>query len=128
MRRITVIPGDGIGPEVIEQALPILDALGLDLSFDILDQVNADTYLATGTALSDADFERVRTSDGLLFGAIGDPRVATTEYGRGVLLRLRFELELYVNQRPATLLHPRLSPLREDAPRDIDCVIVRENT
>jgi len=128
MRRITVIPGDGIGPEVTEQAQRTLDGLGLDLSFDVLDHVNADTYLRTGTALSDADFERVRTSDGLLFGAIGDPRVTTTEYGRGVLLRLRFELELYVNHRPAVLLHPRLSPLWEGATREIDCVIVRENT
>ncbi|AGL19073.1 isocitrate/isopropylmalate dehydrogenase family protein [Actinoplanes sp. N902-109] len=128
MSRITVIPGDGIGPEVIEQALPCLDALGLGLTFDVLDHVNAGTYLATGTALTDTDFERVRSSAALLFGAIGDPRVTTTEYGRGVLLRLRFELELYVNQRPAQLLHPRLSPLREGPAREIDCVIVRENT
>jgi 3-isopropylmalate dehydrogenase len=128
MRNITVIPGDGIGPEVTQQALETLDALGLGLKFEILDHINADTFLRTGTAMSDNDFDRVRDSAAVLFGAIGDPRVATAEYGRGVLLRLRSGLDLFVNQRPARLLHPRLSPLRDGTPRDIDCVIVRENT
>jgi 3-isopropylmalate dehydrogenase len=93
-----------------------------------MDHINADTFLRTGTAMSDADFARVREAGLVLFGAIGDPRVAGTDYARSVLLRLRFDLDLYVNQRPARLLHPRLSPLREGTARDIDCVIVRENT
>ncbi|MEV0535392.1 isocitrate/isopropylmalate family dehydrogenase [Kitasatospora sp. NPDC050463] len=128
MSLITVVPGDGIGPEVTEQALALLDGFGLDLTFDVLDHVNADTFLATGTALSDDDLARIRRSSGTLLGAIGDARAAGTRYARDVLLRLRFELDLYANYRPATLLHDRLSPLRDPDRRAIDCVIVRENT
>ncbi|MFJ5269884.1 isocitrate/isopropylmalate dehydrogenase family protein [Streptomyces sp. NPDC088358] len=128
MSVIAVIPGDGIGPEVTEQALLTLDQLRLGLDFDVLDHVNADTFLRTGVALSDEDFERVRSSRSVLLGAIGDPRVGSPAYGRGVLLRLRFELDLYVNHRPAKLLHDRLSPLRADSARAVDCIVVRENT
>ncbi|MGH3700723.1 MAG: isocitrate/isopropylmalate dehydrogenase family protein [Pseudonocardiaceae bacterium] len=127
MSAITVVPGDGIGPEVIDQSLYVLDALELNLDFDVLDHVNADTYLRTGTALSDADVDRIRSSAGTLLGAVGDTRV-DANYARSVLLRLRFELDLYVNYRPATLLHDQLSPLRAQEHRAIDCVIVRENT
>jgi 3-isopropylmalate dehydrogenase len=128
VRSVTVIPGDGIGPEVIAQAVQTVEALDLGLKFDVLDHVNADTYLRTGVALSDADFERIRDSSATLLGAVGDPRITTSDYARSVLLRLRFDLELYINHRPATLLHDRLSPLRDPAKRGIDCVIVRENT
>ncbi|MGW2051698.1 isocitrate/isopropylmalate dehydrogenase family protein [Streptomyces sp. NPDC001858] len=128
MSVIAVVPGDGIGPEVIEQAMLTLDEFGLGLDFEVLDHVNADTFLRTGVALSDEDFERVRSSRSVLLGAIGDPRVSSPAYGRGVLLRLRFELDLYVNYRPAKLLHDRLSPLRAESARAVDCVVVRENT
>ena len=128
MTRITVIPGDGVGAEVTAEALATLEHLGLGLELDVLDHVNADTYLSTGTALSDADFERVRTSAGVLLGAVGDARVAGTDYARSVLLRMRHELDLYVNHRPAVLPHDRLSPLRDPARRNIDCVVIRENT
>ncbi|MEA2467647.1 MAG: 3-isopropylmalate dehydrogenase [Thermoleophilaceae bacterium] len=128
MATITAIPGDGVGPEVVGEALRTLEALSLDLDVDVLDHVNADTYLDTGTALSDDDFERVRSSAGTLLGAVGDARAAGTDYARSVLLRLRFDLDLYVNYRPAKLLHDRLSPLRSESDRPIDCVIVRENT
>ncbi|AFU00113.1 isocitrate/isopropylmalate dehydrogenase family protein [Nocardia brasiliensis] len=127
MTTIAVIPGDGIGPEVIDQAVRTVATLGLELDFDILDHINADTYLETGVALPDKDFDRVAGSDGILLGAVGDAR-ADAEYARGVLLRLRFELDLFVNYRPATLFHDRLSPLREQARRPIDCVVIRENT
>ncbi|MGW1183350.1 isocitrate/isopropylmalate dehydrogenase family protein [Streptomyces drozdowiczii] len=127
MTTITVIPGDGIGPEVTAQAVETLDALSLGLDIDVLDHVNADTYLQTGTALSDDDFARVRASASTLLGAVGDPR-ANTEYARQVLLRLRIEQDLYVNYRPAKLFHDRLSPLRREEHRAIDCVIIRENT
>ncbi len=127
MSTVAVIPGDGIGPEVTEQAVRTLAALDLGLDFDILDHVNADTYLATGIALSDSDFDRIAACDAALLGAVGDPR-ADMAYARGVLLRLRFDLDLYVNYRPATLYHDRLSPLREQARRPIDCLVIRENT
>ncbi|MGC4746979.1 isocitrate/isopropylmalate dehydrogenase family protein [Micromonospora sp. DT201] len=128
MTVITVIPGDGIGPEVTEQAVAVLDGMRLGLDFDVLSHVNADHFLATGVALSDRDFRRVAESRSTLLGAVGDPRVTSSEYARGVLLRLRFELDLYVNHRPARLFDSRLSPLRDAKARNIDCVIVRENT
>jgi 3-isopropylmalate dehydrogenase len=128
MEQIAVIPGDGVGPEVTEEAVHTLDALGLGLRFDVLDHINADTFLRTGVAMTDDDFERVKKAGSVLFGAIGDPRVTTPDYGAGVLLRLRRELDLYVNRRPAFLLDDRLSPLREPRHRPLDCVIVRENT
>jgi 3-isopropylmalate dehydrogenase len=128
MHRITVIPGDGIGREVTAEAVQTLAAFQLGLEFDVLDHINADTFLRTGVAMSGEDLERIATSRSALFGAVGDPRVRSSEYARGVLLRLRQELELYVNHRPARLLDPRLSPLRDEAAREIDCVIVRENT
>jgi len=128
MEPIVVIPGDGVGPEVTEEAVRTLDALGLGLRFDVLDHVNANTFLQTGVALGDDDVERVRKAGSVLFGAVGDARVETPEYGAGVLLRLRRELDLYVNHRPAFLLDDRLSPLREKRHRPLDCVIVRENT
>jgi 3-isopropylmalate dehydrogenase len=124
---VTVIPGDGIGPEVIDEALATVAALDLGIDLDVLDHVNAEAWLRTGVALSDEDFERVRASSGTLLGAVGDPRVGP-EYARGVLLRLRFELDLYVNFRPAKLFHDRLSPLRRPEHRAIDCVVIRENT
>jgi 3-isopropylmalate dehydrogenase len=125
---VAVLPGDGIGPEVTEQAMRVLDSLGLGLSFDVLDQVNAERYLRSGVALGDGDMARVLASGSVLLGAIGDPRVTDPGYARNVLLRLRFDLDLYVNHRPAVLLDDRLSPLRDPAHRPIDCVIVRENT
>ncbi|MGI8664449.1 MAG: isocitrate/isopropylmalate dehydrogenase family protein [Jatrophihabitans sp.] len=124
---ITVIPGDGVGPEVIEQALMVIEATGVGLQFAVFDDINADRYLATGVAMSQQEFEAVRASDSVLFGAIGDPRVRSTDYARSVLLRMRNELGLYVNLRPARLADDRLNPLR-DAHRRIDCLIVRENS
>ena len=128
MSSIAVVPGDGIGPEVVDEALRTLEALDLRLSFDVLDHVNAGTFLDTGTALSNEDFERVKASGCVLLGAIGDPRVRDPGYARGVLLRLRFELDLYVNLRPAKLFDDRLSPLRDASRRAIDLMVVRENT
>ncbi|MCP3820198.1 isocitrate/isopropylmalate dehydrogenase family protein [Streptomyces sp. A3M-1-3] len=128
MNRITVIPGDGIGPEVVEPALDILEALALGVQADVLDHVNAETYLRTGDALTEADLERIRSSRATLLGAVGDPRLSDTGYVRSVLSTLRVELDLYANYRPARLWHDRLSPLRDKTRRAIDCVIVRENT
>jgi 3-isopropylmalate dehydrogenase len=127
-RRIGVVPGDGIGPEVVDEALRVLECLDAGLEFDVLPHINAETFLNTGTAMSDEDVRRVRAAGLVLFGAVGSPRVRTPSYARGVLLRLRTELDLYVNYRPAVLLHDRLSPLRDPGRRAIDCVVVRENT
>jgi 3-isopropylmalate dehydrogenase len=95
-RRIAVLPGDGIGPEVVAAALETLDP-----AYDVVHiDVGAERYLRTGTLLDQSDLEMIKSSDALLFGAIGDPRVPDGILERGVLLRLRKELDLYVNLRP----------------------------
>ncbi|MGV4981615.1 isocitrate/isopropylmalate dehydrogenase family protein [Streptomyces sp. NRAIS4] len=128
MDSITVIPGDGVGPEVVESALQVLDALGTGLSVDVLDHVDANRYRREGQALSEADLSRVSAGSAVLLGAIGQPDLEETDYVRGVLLRLRHSFDLYANCRPVRLWHDRLSPLRDPARRMLDCVIVRENT
>ncbi|GHJ11332.1 3-isopropylmalate dehydrogenase [Micromonospora humidisoli] len=128
MTVIAVVPGDGIGPEVTDEAVKVLDEMQLGLDFDHLDAVNATTFQTTGTGLSSSDFERIRSARSVLFGAIGAPGINNSEYGRGVLIKMRFALDLYVNHRPAFLWDARLSPLRDDRRRNVDCVIVRENS
>ncbi|MFI6757533.1 isocitrate/isopropylmalate dehydrogenase family protein [Micromonospora sp. NPDC050417] len=128
MTLVAVVPGDGIGPEVTAEAVQLLTEMQLGLEFDVLDHINADTYLATGESLSAGDLDRIGRAGSVLFGAVGDPRVRTPDYARGVLLRLRFELDLYVNHRPSFLWDERLSPLRDARRRHVDCVIVRENS
>ena len=126
-----MIPGDGIGPEVVDAALgPIERAAtkhGLTLELERL-PYGADHYLKTGEALPDEAFRHLRDdADAILLGAIGDPRVPGNEHARDILLGLRFRLDLYVNFRPVTLLHPDLTPLRGND-RRIDFAIFRENT
>src|SRR5213596_184609 len=130
-RRIAVIAGDGIGPEVIDAALgPIERAAakhGVPLELERL-PYGADHYLKTRETLPDRAFHHLRDdADAILLGAIGDPRVPGNEHARDILLGLRFRLDLYVNFRPVTLLHPDLTPLRGNG-RRIDFVIFRENT
>nr|QEO73794.1 hypothetical protein [uncultured bacterium] len=127
-QRIAVVPGDGIGPEVVDEAMLTMDCLGLGFEFDVLDHVNAGSFLRRGATLSEQDMDRIRAAGTVLFGAVGDPRVTSPDYARGVLLRLRFELDLYVNLRPVWTIQHRLSPLRDPGSRVLDCVIVRENT
>ena len=107
--KVTVVPGDGIGPEVIA---PALETLPSDVETTVVD-LSADRYLETGDLLTEADLKAIGDSDALLFGAIGDPRVPDGILERGVLLALRRELDLYVNLRPFPTL---------------GLVIVRENT
>ncbi|HXJ31248.1 MAG TPA: isocitrate/isopropylmalate family dehydrogenase [Gemmatimonadales bacterium] len=128
--RIAVIAGDGIGPEVIDAAIPVIEkaaaAHGVSIRWERL-PYSADHYLKTGETLPDPAFNHLRDDvDAILLGAIGDPRVPGNEHARDILLGLRFRLDLYINFRPVQLLHPDLSPLR--APQGIDFVIFRENT
>src|SRR3989475_990127 len=128
--RIAVIAGDGIGPEVIEAAIPILDRVaakhGFSLAWERL-PYSADHYLKTRETLPDAAFQHLRDDvDAIFLGALGDPRVPGNEHARDILLGLRIRLDLYVNFRPVRLLHADLCPLRPDRP--IDFVIFRENT
>ena len=131
---IAVIGGDGIGPEVIEAALPILETAASkqnsQLQWDRL-PYGAEHFLKTEETLPEAAFEKIRdTADAVFLGALGDPRVPGNEHARDILLGLRFKLDLYVNFRPCVLIHPDLCPLKEgpDGPLDIDFVIFRENT
>jgi len=128
--RIAVIAGDGIGPEVIEAAIPILERVaakqGFSLAWERL-PYSADHYLRTKETLPDTAFRHLRDDiDAIFLGALGDPRVPGNEHARDILLGLRFKLDLYVNFRPVELLHPDLTPLRNSTP--IDFVIFRENT
>lgn len=134
---IAIIAGDGIGPEVIEAALPVIEAAArteeLTLEVEHL-PYSADHFLRTGETLPDEAFEHLRDDvDGILVGALGDPRVPGNDHARDILLGLRFRLDLYINYRPTRLFHPKLSPLRADRRNDggstaIDFVIFRENT
>lgn len=127
---VAVIAGDGIGPEVIEAAVPVLERAasrdGVRLDWERL-PYSADHYLRTGETLPDHAFVHLRDDvDAIFLGAIGDPRVPGNEHARDILLGLRFRLDLYINYRPVQLLHPDLTPLKADG--RIDFVIFRENT
>ena len=128
---VAVIPGDGIGPEVIDAAIPILDRAAARHEFTLLWErlpFSADHYLKTKETLPDSAFQHLRDDvDAIFLGALGDPRVPGNEHARDILLGLRFKLDLYVNFRPVVLLHPDLTPLRLVQP-PIDFVIFRENT
>ena len=125
-RHIAVVPGDGAGKEVVPEAVKVLRAVGADIEFEDFD-IGADRYLQTGAALDDATFAQLREADSILFGAVGDPRV-DEHYAASVLLRLRFEMDLWANLRPARLYDDRLSPLRDEKLRQVDLLVVRENT
>jgi 3-isopropylmalate dehydrogenase len=127
--RIAVLPGDGIGPEVIAEGRRVLAATaahhGLQIDFVDYD-IGADRYLRSGDILPESVFAELKQADAIYLGAIGDPRVQDPHYAAGILLRLRFELDLWVNLRPARLLAPYLTPLK--GVEVIDLVVVRENT
>jgi 3-isopropylmalate dehydrogenase len=130
--RIAVIPGDGIGKEVIPEAVALLQLVasrrGLALDLWHLD-LGADRYLRDGTTLPREVFDEIRdTCDGILLGAMGDPRVPSNDHARDILFGFRFGLELYANVRPVRCLDDRLSPLKSFGARDIDFVVFRENT
>ncbi|SEU29257.1 isocitrate/isopropylmalate dehydrogenase family protein [Stigmatella erecta] len=132
MARIAVIPGDGVGAEVMAPTLRILQALdvseGLGLVFDTFD-FGAERYLETGVGLPPGQLETFRREyDAILLGAIGDARVPDGAHAREILLGLRFGLDLYINFRPCRLYAESLSPLKGQREGQIDFVVFRENT
>jgi len=130
MQKIGVIPGDGIGPEVIAEARKVLDAAVEKRSLTIEYEefpLGAGHYLKTGEILSDETLQRLSKKDALLLGAMGDPRVKPGVLEKGVLLRLRFHFDQYVNLRPVKLLDGIPCPLAGDH-RKIDMQFIRENT
>ncbi len=128
--RLAVIPGDGIGQEVTAEALKVLEAASPVKFEQTRYDLGAERYLATGEVLPDSVLDEIRQHDAILLGAVGgkpgDPNLPPGILERGLLLRLRFELDHYVNLRPSRLFPGARSPLAE--PGDIDFVVVREGT
>src|SRR5215210_7392575 len=123
--RLAVIGGDGIGPEVVAEGLKVLDAaVGSELKVETVDyDLGARRWHATGETLPDSVLEELRGHDAILLGAVGDPTVPSGVLERGLLLRLRFELDHHVNLRPGRLYPGVKSPLAGDP--EIDFVVVR---
>jgi 3-isopropylmalate dehydrogenase len=128
MPRIAVLPGDGIGHEVLEQGLRVLGAVAPDLDYETFD-LGAERYLRDGTTMPPDVMARWREEfDAVYLGALGDPRVPSNVHARDILLGARFQLDLYINFRPVRLLDPRYCPLKDKRPEDVDFVVFRENT
>ena len=131
--KLAVIPGDGIGPEVVTEAVKVLDAVtaASDVTFEKTPfSLGAGRYLETGDTLTDDDLSAIAGHDAILLGAVGgvpgDPRLKDANIERGLLLKLRFELDHYVNLRPSKLYPGSSGPLAD--PGEIDFVVVREGT
>jgi 3-isopropylmalate dehydrogenase len=127
-KRIAVISGDGIGQEVIPEATNAILATGAPVEFEYFDW-GADRYLADGITVPRDGFQTLgREFDAILVGAFGDPRVPSNIHAKEILLGMRFQMDLYANLRPVRLLDPDLCPLKGVEPKDVDFVVVRENT
>jgi 3-isopropylmalate dehydrogenase len=129
--KIATLPGDGTGPEVTAEAVKVLEAAarkhGFKLDFTEFD-FGGDRYLNTGEVLPDSAADELSKFDSILLGAIGHPDVKPGILEKGILLRLRFELDQYINLRPVKLFPGVETPLKDKGPEHIDYVVVRENT
>lgn len=132
VKRVAVVPGDGIGPEVIEEAVGVLGRVrethGVELELKHFDW-GAEKFLSEGVTLPEGALEMLSNEfDAILSGAFGDPRVPSNQHAEDILLGMRRGLDLYINLRPVRLLHQRLTPLKDRSTEDIDFVVFRENT
>jgi 3-isopropylmalate dehydrogenase len=128
---IALIPGDGIGPEVIAEGVKVLDAASEKFNFEIAwteYPIGADNYLETGELISEDTLKEIGGRDSIYLGALGDPRCKPGVLEKGILLAMRFYYDQYVNLRPIKLLPGVWCPLKNKTPEDIDFVVVRENT
>ncbi|MBM3251425.1 MAG: 3-isopropylmalate dehydrogenase [Candidatus Omnitrophica bacterium] len=129
--KIAVIPGDGTGPEVVREGLKVLEAVSKKGGFKY-EAVNFDfggeRYLKTGKTLEDKDIEELRKYSAIFLGAIGHPDVKPGILETGILLKLRFSLDQYINLRPVRLYNPEFCPLKDKKAEDVDFVVVRENS
>jgi len=131
MPSIAVLPGDGIGKEVINEGLKILNFMeekySFNLKFEEFD-VGAERYLKSGELIPDSLLKRLETFDAIYLGAVGDPKVPAGVLEHGILLKLRFHFDQYVNLRPIKLLNDRFSPLKKKGVNEINFTVIRENT
>jgi len=131
MYKIAVVPGDGTGPEVIAEGLKVLKAVAALKKFKYetaMFDFGGERYLKTGKILSDDDVAELRKFDAIYLGAVGHPDVPPGVLEKGLLLKLRFDLDQYINLRPVKLYPGVDCPLKDKKPEDIDFVVVRENT
>jgi 3-isopropylmalate dehydrogenase len=127
-KRIAIIPGDGIGKEVIPEAVKAIAASGASVEISQFDW-GADRFLADGVTVPPEGFAMLeRDCDAILLGAFGDPRVPSNVHAKDILLGMRFKMDLYANLRPVRLLDAALCPLKATEPKHVDFVVVRENT
>ncbi|MDD2467654.1 MAG: 3-isopropylmalate dehydrogenase [Desulfobulbus sp.] len=131
MYKIAVIGGDGTGPEVVREGLKVLDAVnskyGIKMEYTPFD-FGGERYLRTGEVLPETAVSDLRQFDAIFLGAIGHPDVKPGILEKGILLKLRFELDQYINLRPVKLYPNVETPLKDKKPEDIDFVVVRENS
>ncbi|MDP2211339.1 MAG: 3-isopropylmalate dehydrogenase [Candidatus Aquicultor sp.] len=131
MYKIGVMPGDGTGPEVVREALKVLESVSEveNFKYELTHyDFGGDRYIATGEVLPDSAIDEFRLQDVILLGAIGHPDVKPGILEKGILLRTRFELDQYINLRPVKLYPGVYTPIKDKGPDEIDFVVVRENT
>ncbi len=130
MYKIAVIPGDGTGPEVINEGLKVLKAISGKFKFGYETKIydwGAKRYLKTGEAMPEGAIDELKKYDAIYLGAIGHPEVKPGILEKGILLKLRFDLQQYINLRPVRLYPGVWTPLKDKTPEDIDFIVVREN-
>jgi len=130
--RIALIPGDGIGPEIINEGVKVIEKVAELNNFEIewvIYDNGADKYLKTGELITETTLEEIKnTCHAIYLGALGDPRVKTAILEKGILLKMRFYFDQFINLRPVKLLEGVWCPLKDKTPADIDFTVVRENT
>ncbi|MCM8770371.1 MAG: 3-isopropylmalate dehydrogenase [Candidatus Omnitrophica bacterium] len=131
MYRIAVIPGDGTGPEVVREGLKVLEAVAKKFNFPYETKIfdfSGERYLKTAKTVDDKDIEELKKYSAIYLGAVGHPDVKPGILETGVLLKIRFSLDQYINLRPVKLYNPKFCPLKDKRAEDIDFVVVRENS
>jgi 3-isopropylmalate dehydrogenase len=131
MYKIAVIPGDGTGPEVVREGLKVLKAVSekKNIKYELAEyDFGGDRYLKTGEVLPESAVDELRKTNAIYLGAIGHPEVKPGILEKGILLKLRFSLDQYINLRPVRLYDSKFCPLKDKKPEDVDFVVVRENT
>jgi 3-isopropylmalate dehydrogenase len=129
--QFAIIPGDGTGPEVVQEALKVMEAVSQKCDFSFTKtsyDFGGDRYIKTGEVLPTSAVNELKKFDAILLGAIGHPDVKPGILEKGILLKLRFDLDQYINLRPVVLYDERFCPLKDKKPEDVNFVVVRENS